>query len=175
LTPNSDGTWTEKVLYGFCAKPWCADGNGPEASVIVRQGRIFGTTINGGGQNAYGTVFEISETVSGTGLHAFALGGANGAGPVAPVLARGPNLFGVTQQGGIVNGACSLYPSGNGVVFKLAPQNGKLTETVLYSFTGGSDGCGPSGGMTADTAGNLYGTTYLGGSLGLGVVFEVMP
>ena len=100
LTPNSDGTWGETVLYNFCAKPWCADGIGPEASVIARQGRIFGSTINGGGQNGYGVVFEIAETASGTGLHAFALGGANGAGPVAPVLARGPNLFGVTQQGG---------------------------------------------------------------------------
>ena len=175
LAPNSDGTWTETELYGFCALGWCADGNGAQAGAVVHNGKIYGTTINGGGQNAYGTVFELPETASGSGITVFPLGGASGAGPVAPVLLNQGRLFGVTQQGGIVNGACTLYPSGNGVVFELAELNGKPTETVLYSFTGGSDGCGPSAGLIADSAGNLYGTTYLGGSLGLGVVFEVTP
>ena len=92
------------------------------------------------------------------------------------MLARGGKLFGVTAQGGIQNNACGLYPSGNGVVFELAPLNGKLTETVLYSFTGGSDGCGPLGGLVADAAGNLYGTTNQGGgSANGGTVFEVTP
>jgi uncharacterized repeat protein (TIGR03803 family) len=47
------------------------------------------------------------------------------------------------------------------------------TETVLYSFAGGtSDGAQPFAGLSIDSSGNLYGATYSGGSLGQGVVFE---
>ena len=49
------------------------------------------------------------------------------------------------------------------------------TETVLYNFTGGSDGGGPQSRLTFDRAGNLYGTTYAGGRLGYGTVFELSP
>jgi hypothetical protein len=48
------------------------------------------------------------------------------------------------------------------------------TETVLYPFTGGSDGAGPSAGLIADSKGNLFGTTA-GGGAGYGVVFELSP
>lgn len=175
LTPNSDGTWSETELYGFCALSGCADGSGPAAGVVVRNGKIYGTTGNGGGQNGSGTVFELSETASGSGIQVFPLGGANGATPMAPVLLNQGRLFGVASQGGFANNDCLSYGSGDGVVFELAQQNGKPTETVLYAFTGGSDGCIPRGGLTADAAGNIYGTTLEGGSLGLGVVFEVTP
>ena len=47
------------------------------------------------------------------------------------------------------------------------------TETVLYSFSGGSDGSEPNGSLVRDTAGNLYGTTGNGGTYGLGVVFKL--
>jgi uncharacterized repeat protein (TIGR03803 family) len=94
---------------------------------------------------------------------------------MAPVLLHGELQYGVTQQGGIVNGACGLYPNGNGVVFEVAQNKQALNETVLYSFTGGNDGCGPTGGLVADAAGNLYGTTFNGGSSGSGVAFEVTP
>jgi uncharacterized repeat protein (TIGR03803 family) len=56
------------------------------------------------------------------------------------------------------------------VVFKLSPSG---TETVLYSFTGGSDGGGPYAGLIADSSGNLYGTTQYGGTSGAGVVFKL--
>jgi len=48
------------------------------------------------------------------------------------------------------------------------------TETVLYSFLGGSDGSDPNSSLVADSAGNLYGATYSGG-LGSGTVFELSP
>ena len=54
------------------------------------------------------------------------------------------------------------------MVFKLSPSG---TETVLYSFTGGSDGATPAGGLIADRAGNLYGTAWLGGVSGSGCSF----
>ena len=79
-------------------------------------------------------------------------GGSDGRKPVAGLIADGSgNLYGTTEFGGA---------SGNGVVFKLSPGG---TETVLYSFTGGSDGGIPRAGLIADRSGNLYGTTQFGG------------
>ena len=71
------------------------------------------------------------------------------------------NLYGTTEQGGAY---------GFGVVFKLTPGG---AETVLYSFTGGSDGADPAASLIRDKAGNLYGTTEEGGASGDGVVFKV--
>ena len=63
------------------------------------------------------------------------------------------------------------------MVFKLAPTGtGTWTESVLHSFAGGSsDGGSPYAGLIADSAGNLYGTTYGGGASGHGVVFRLAP
>ena len=47
--------------------------------------------------------------------------------------------------------------------------------TDLYDFTGGSDGGEPMSGVVFDEQGNLYGTTYQGGTNNLGVVFEITP
>src|SRR5580704_6265563 len=46
-------------------------------------------------------------------------------------------------------------------------------ETVLYSFKGGSDGATPAAGLIADSNGNLYGTTSIGGDAGVGTGFEI--
>ena len=70
---------------------------------------------------------------------------------------------------------------GCGTVFKLAPASGGWTETVLYTFTGGSDGGEPYARLLSDAAGNLYGTTLLGGNIGsacssgCGTVFKLTP
>jgi len=91
------------------------------------------------------------------------------------------NLYGATNQGG----------KGYGVIYKLTPVTvgGKTTwtETVLHTFTGGADGGRPWGQLAIDSAGNLYGTTTMGGELdgaptncsnngfaGCGVVFELL-
>jgi uncharacterized repeat protein (TIGR03803 family) len=69
----------------------------------------------------------------------------------------------------------------SGTVFKLRPSGGGWVLSVLYAFTGGSDGGSPSAGLTRDKAGNLYGTTIYGGDLtcnapsGCGVVFKISP
>ena len=81
--------------------------------------------------------------------------GGDGAYPhVGRIADRAGNLYGTTQSGG-----ASKF--GSGTVFKLSPSG---TETVLYSFTGGSDGANPEAGLIADRAGNLYGTTMDGGA-----------
>jgi len=92
-------------------------------------------------------------------------GGPDGAMPAAGLF-RDPmgNLYGTAEFGG-----SGFAGGGNGVVFKLTPDG---AETVLYTFTGGTDGAKPAAGLVSDEAGDLYGTTYEGGS-GNGVVFKL--
>src|SRR4030088_2951283 len=99
-----------------------------------------------------------------------------GPNPQASLIADSAgNLYGTTRNGG-------RY--GFGTVFELTPgKNGKWTEAVLYSFTGGSDGSHPFAGLIFDDTGSLYGTTVNGGIVpqscpygnGCGVVFELTP
>lgn len=102
-----------------------------------------------------------------TTLYTFA-GGADGAFPYAG-LARDSagNLYGTTHSGG-VSGGCG--GTGCGTVFKVDATG---QQTVLYTFSGGTDGWWPYAGLIVDARKNLYGTTYYGGKKGLGVVFKV--
>lgn len=77
------------------------------------------------------------------------------------------NIYGATINGGAYNGR---------IVFELVPRVGgsSYNEKILYSFPEGPDGGNPLSGLIFDGAGNLFGTTYAGGS-GIGVVFEVIP
>src|ERR1700722_14044467 len=110
-------------------------------------------------------------------LHAFAGGAGDGALPVSGLIADGNgNLYGTTSEGG--GTGCGGF--GCGIVFELSPQQGgRWAESVLYNFQGGTDGADPSAPLIADGAGNLYGTTSLGGSdncgagSGCGTVFEL--
>jgi len=95
-------------------------------------------------------------------------GQADGFLPNGPLLLDNQgNLYGNTEFGG--NLTCTA-PYGCGVVFKL---NRAGKETVLHTFTGGADGAIPYSGMTWGMDGNLYGTTYYGGTANFGTVFEV--
>jgi len=82
------------------------------------------------------------------------------------------NLYGDLSIGGKAT-AKNPYPAG--ALFQLAPPTAKKgwTQAVLYTFTGGKDGAQPTGGLLADTAGDLYGTTFLGGAEGDGTVFKL--
>ena len=75
------------------------------------------------------------------------------------------NLYGTTQGGGDVS-ACGGV--GCGVVYKLDATG---DETVLYTFTGGTDGGMPIAGVIRDAHGNLYGTASEGGATGFGLVY----
>jgi len=97
-------------------------------------------------------------------LYSF-MGGIDGSSPRAGVVrdAAG-NLYGTTEMGGAF---------GDGVVFKLDTAN---NETVLHSFAGSpSDGSQPWSPVTRDAAGNIYGTTYVGGQYELGTIFKLDP
>jgi uncharacterized repeat protein (TIGR03803 family) len=103
-------------------------------------------------------------------LHAFRRF-SGGQGPAGTLVSDAAgNLYGTTNGGGSSSCGC-------GVVFKLAPNpDGTWTEHVLHTFTGGIDGGNPMfAGVILDAAGNLYGTTYSGGSSDVGVVFKLAP
>jgi uncharacterized repeat protein (TIGR03803 family) len=89
-------------------------------------------------------------------------GAPDGAVPSRVVKDAAGNLYGTTQQGGITAGVCTNIVAGMngcGTVFKLDPTG---TETVLYQFTGGTDGQSPTAGLVRDAAGNLYGSSSAG-------------
>lgn len=164
---------TLTVLHNFTDG---ADGAEPYAGVTIdRKGNLYGTTTTGGDNNGGGTVFKLSHVGTGwtlSTLHAFVQTG-DGALPAARVV-FGPDdtLYGTTYSGG---------QAGKGTVFNLRPPPTACksvlcpwTESVLYSFTGGSDGGGPYfGDLIFDAAGNIYGTTNGGGAHGEGVVFKL--
>jgi len=160
------GRGTQKVLHSFQGG---ADGATPNGGVIEdAKGTLFGTTTAGGAAGA-GTVYSLrgqTETV----LYSFAGGTSDGMAPQAGLVqdASG-NLYGTTTAGGA---------AGNGTVFELvAPKSrkGAWAEKLLYSFGTGTDGAAPVGRVVLDTAGNLYGTTSLGGASGYGTVFQLKP
>jgi len=92
------------------------------------------------------------------------------------ILDSGGNLYGTTELGGSGDGEWCGILNGCGVAFELSPQSdGSWTERVLHSFGSGADGANPDGGLSFDGAGNLYGTTYNGGTFGSGTVFEITP
>ncbi|HEY1615525.1 MAG TPA: choice-of-anchor tandem repeat GloVer-containing protein [Rhizomicrobium sp.] len=94
-------------------------------------------------------------------LHSFA-GGADGASPYSTlIMDKKGDLYGTTLAGGSAN---------LGTVFKISK---KGVETIIHSFIGGNDGASPYAGVVMDAGGNLYGTTYFGGSSGLGVVYKI--
>ena len=175
LTPNSNGSWTERVIHSFCSVPNCADGGGPIAGLIFdAAGNLYGTT-QGGGSAGNGTVFKLTPNSDGSWtesvLHSFT--GADGHNPFAGLIfdAAG-NLYGTTNAGG----ASTNCSNGCGVVFKLTPNSdGTWTERVIHTF-GSLPAVFPDAGLVLDAAGNLYGTTLLCVlSGGCGTVFKMTP
>ncbi len=131
-------------------------------------GNLFGTTYAGGVNGGHGTVFEIAKTGgsygSATTLVSFT--GADGWGPWAPlIIDAAGNIFGTTYQGG---------PKSSGTVFEIVKTAGGYASspTTLVDFTV-LNGSYPQGGLIADAAGNLFGTTYEGGKHNVGTVFEI--
>jgi uncharacterized repeat protein (TIGR03803 family) len=175
----------DEVLYTFCSLRNCADGKTPLAGLVRdRAGNLYGTTMHGGAKLDSGTVFKVTphahrlptETV----IHNFCSlppGCADGALPEAGlIIDTAGDLFGTTDSGG---------DHSSGTVFELIPiKSGTAYRlTVLHSFcsqTGCMDGAQPVAGLIMDAAGNLFGTTSLGGNpavnggAGFGTVFELV-
>ena len=154
----------EKVLHSF--SQFGGDGVYPDYGTLVRDssGNLYGTTIWGGiSEQCCGTVFKVDASGKEIVLYRFNGTGGNGFPLAGVVQDPSGNLYGMNESGG---------SGGAGTVFKLDP-TGK--ETILYSFTGASDGGFPQSGLVLDAKGNLYGTTFQGGSSQAGTVFKVDP
>jgi uncharacterized repeat protein (TIGR03803 family) len=153
----------ETVLYRFTGMN--GDGMGPfQGLVRDTAGNLYGTTLSGGAFGL-GTVFKVDTAGTETVLFSFTphISGA-GFAPFGGSLLRDSagNLYGTTEAGGSKHG---------GAVFKLDPSG---TLTALHNFPGnGGDGYAPSGTLTMDKAGNLYGATLAGGAFNFGVVFKI--
>lgn len=170
------------VLHDFTGG---SDGSSPYASLTMdAAGSLYGTTSGGG--IGFGTVFKLKRAGSGwifTYLYLFQ-GGSDGAAPGARVI-FGPDgsLYGTTYNGG----GTGCGGAGCGTVFNLKPQVTACksalcpwTETVLYRFSGSTDGALPGAEVIFDGAGNLYGTTLEGGvgnctATGCGLVYKLTP
>jgi uncharacterized repeat protein (TIGR03803 family) len=161
-TATGFGTLTTLVTFNG------GNGANPHASLTMdAAGNLFGTTQNGGA-NGLGTAFEIPKSALGFGaLTTLANfnGAGDGANPLASLTTDGAgDLFGTTFQGGTNN---------QGTVFEIAKTaNGFALPTVLQSFSS-PDGTNPAGGLVADAAGNLFGTTEFGGTNNQGTAFEL--
>lgn len=160
------------VLHAF--RKGSDDGLAPYGRLISdAAGNLYGTTADGGPSDA-GTVFELTKPGGPAGWNETVLynftGGSDGLQPFGGLIVDSAgNLYGTTYRGGA---------SDDGTVYQMTPpaqQGGAWTETVLYSFAGGSDGMGPQSDLIFDAAGNLYGTTDNGGSPGNGIVFQLTP
>jgi uncharacterized repeat protein (TIGR03803 family) len=160
---------TFKVLYSFAAG---SDAIEPVSGVILdSQGNLYGTAYNGG-TSAQGAVFKITSAGVETVLYSFT-GGADGGHPRGSLLLdKQGNLYGTTEYGGLT-GNCSQGGTGCGVVFKVSSAG---QETVLHSFSPtDGDGYTPLSGLVADAQGNLYGTTFYGGTFNFGTVYKLTP
>ncbi len=174
---NSQGK--ETVLYTFTGG---ADGAYPNTGLVQdKNGKLYGTTQNGGDLSCLdfgkmfpgcGTVFQLDTNGVLTVLHAFT-GGTDGAGPQGLITDSSGNLYGTTFYGGDLGCPSGI---GCGVVYSMDTSG---NETVLYNFSGGTDGWLPNTFLTRDRAGNLYGVTVNGGNSadcagnGCGVVFKL--
>jgi uncharacterized repeat protein (TIGR03803 family) len=155
----------ERVLHSFSSP----EGTGAFAPLVVdAAGNLYGILQYDGAYGA-GSVYELQRSGGGWNfkvLYSFT-GTSDGGGPKGGlVLDNAGNLYGTTAIGG-------LY--GYGVVFELAPSQQGWTESVLYTFQNASDGASPRTGLTFDSTGNLYGTTFYGGSGGWGTIFRLSP
>lgn len=176
LTPPPPGKtqWTKTFLYAFTNG---TDGAYPNGGLVIdNKGALYGTTNDGGGGGGLGKLFKLTPPPAGktqwtyTVLHSFGTGN-DGRHPLAGlVMDNNGALYGTTAHGG----GYGYY----GTVFKLAPPatgQTRWTQSVLYRFGRTTDARGPYAGLTFDSHGALYGTTYFGGTLGYGTVFKLAP
>ena len=159
---------TPTTLFSFDG----ANGAGPVSGLIAdAAGDLFGTTPSGGGYG-YGAVFEL---VNNGGVYTpvtlLSFDGADGRFASSLITDAAGDLFGTTSSGGAY---------GYGTVFELVNSGGAYTPVTLLSFNG-ADGANPGGGLIADAAGDLFGTTGEGGAYnapgqlgGEGTAFELV-
>ncbi len=166
-------TQTETILHALVGS---TDGSAPQGGLLMdTAGDLYGTVKGNSTSGSSGPVFKIaagSQTPQYTGGYdsvGFASGGL--------VMDGAGNLYGVSTGIGNLTTPPSTCQTGCGTIYEIA--SGASTATVLYAFTGQSDGLVPDGQLVMDSAGNLYGVTNGGaaggGATSYGTVFEYSP
>ena len=184
--PTGKG-YAQRIIYRFKGEP--SDGAVPGSGALIADkfGALYGTTMGGGnggcnyfGLPGCGVVFKLTPTASGYSesvIYNFQ-GGTDGANPVyGVVIDASGNLYGTTSAGG-----SKKCPGGGcGVAYKLTLTPSGYVESVIHRFTG-TDGAYPDATPIIDSAGNLFGTTFDGGTGtcatyggGCGAVYELSP
>jgi uncharacterized repeat protein (TIGR03803 family) len=185
---------TETVLFSFGAPPAPSrGGTWPSGGLVFdSKGNLYGSTVYGGhsdnceggdGQTSCGVAFQLTPKAGGSWaekvLHTFSNNGTDGTYPGGMIFDAVGNLYGTTGAGGPYGDGIPFF---GGIAFELSPAaGGTWTEKILYDFGGGDVGYSPGSPLIFDAAGNLYGSTFSGGSsvgvhgLGCGSVFELTP
>ncbi|HEY4433005.1 MAG TPA: choice-of-anchor tandem repeat GloVer-containing protein, partial [Candidatus Cybelea sp.] len=151
----------ENVIHDFGSG---SDGFGPGGPIAFDSaGHAYGTTPDGGAYSQ-GIVYELSSSRRAWHekiLHAFTGGADGGVGSLGPLLIdKGGDIYGLTEEGGA---------HAAGTVFRLSSGSKKSWKlTTLYTFKGTPDAASPYGGLISDASGDLFGTTYYGGTHGYG-------
>jgi uncharacterized repeat protein (TIGR03803 family) len=149
------------IVHAFLGGP--SDGAFPSNSVTIVGGVLYGVS-SGGGAKDHGTVFKVGPDGSGFALlHSFAAGPADGASPLAPLVAVGDELFGTTNGGG---------PAGLGTIFGIGLDGSGFAVLHLFGATP-SDGF-ISGSPLVAADGVLYGVTVGGGEHRWGTVYRLV-
>jgi hypothetical protein len=206
--PKPNDPWVETILHVFKGKAF-GDGDTPVGGLTVDEaGNLYGSTGYGGTGNCQlqgilvgcGTVFELSPPSQSGGswtetvLYSFRTSEEGYIPEGDLVFDRSGNLYGATYFGGGFGTSCNNYYQYCGAIFELSPptEGGSAwTEKLLHAFSGTGpdavgDGANPNGSLVLDSFGDLYGTTYFGGSalgrcgggaggIGCGSVFVLRP
>jgi uncharacterized repeat protein (TIGR03803 family) len=157
LTPDGELTVLHSFTGGYAY---------PSALTLDSAGNLYGFEY---ATNANGSIFKVTPDGVFSLVYNFCSlsNCADGSAPVGSlIINKAGNLYGTTNRGGQFN---------QGTVFELTPE---YAESVLYSFTGVSDGGNPVGKLTQDADGNMYGVTYAGGSTtssAYGTLFKITP
>jgi len=185
------GGQTFTVLHAFTGY----EGGLPASGLTGDQlGNMFGTAQLAGNTQACpvdgcGAVYQLTRQGSSwkfKTLYRFA-GPATGDGaqPMGRLtVAPDGTLYGTTFYGGVnaYSGICANIGlrSGCGTIFRLQPTletckhaDCEWNEEVLYTFKDLGTGIHPTSEVLLDSAGNLYGTTFIGGQFGYGVVYQL--
>ena len=153
-------------LYNLNAS---VDGSTPYGSLVQGpDGNFYGTTAKDGA-SGNGTIYRLTPKGVYTVLYTFQ-GSPDGQNPQNNLyFASDGNLYGTTARGG-ANGA--------GTIFRISPAG---VFTLLYTFTGGTDGNFPQSSLIEGSDGNFYGTTVYGGAVnaagfeGYGTIYQMTP